>query len=44
MAEAPPSTWTRVRAVFRDPASFRGWMPEVNDGIIATAGVLEFFF
>ena len=43
MAVAPPSTWTRVRAVFRDPASFRGWMPEVNDGIIATAGVHEGF-
>lgn len=43
MAEVRRSGWTRLRELLRDPASFRSWTPEVNDGIIATAGVLEGF-
>lgn len=33
----------RFRARMRDPASLRSWAVEANDGIIATAGVLEGF-
>ena len=34
---------SRVRAVLRDPATFRAWTVDINDGIIATAGLLEGF-
>lgn len=38
-----PTIWARVVARVRDPASLRSWVVDANDGIIATAGVLEGF-
>lgn len=35
--------WQRVRAAVSDAASFRGWVVNANDGIIATAGLLQGF-
>lgn len=35
--------WQRVRAKLRDAAAFRSWTVDANDGIIATAGLLQGF-
>jgi VIT1/CCC1 family predicted Fe2+/Mn2+ transporter len=38
-----PGLWTAIRAVATDDASLRQWTLIANDGIIATAGILEGF-
>jgi len=38
-----PGRWTAIRAVVTDDASLRQWTLIANDGIIATAGILEGF-
>jgi vacuolar iron transporter family protein len=38
-----PALLTRLRSLFSDPASHRVWALAANDGIIATAGILEGF-
>ena len=38
-----PSRLARVRAAVTDPNSLRSWSVVANDGIIATAGILEGF-
>ena len=38
-----PGWLTRVRAAVTDPGSLRSWSLVANDGIIATAGILEGF-
>jgi vacuolar iron transporter family protein len=45
MTSAPRhrDTWTSIRAVLTDDASLRSWTAVANDGIIATAGILEGF-
>lgn len=40
---APPTAWGRLRATVTSAASFRSWAVDANDGIIATAGILEGF-
>jgi VIT1/CCC1 family predicted Fe2+/Mn2+ transporter len=35
--------WADLRARFRDAAAYRSWTIEANDGIIATAGLLQGF-
>lgn len=35
--------WIRLRAALRDEGSFRGWVIDANDGIIATASLLQGF-
>ncbi len=44
-AESSPaeSIWRRLRARITDSAALRGWAVDANDGIIATAGLLEGF-
>ncbi|MFT3797618.1 VIT1/CCC1 transporter family protein [Microbacterium sp.] len=37
------SRWQRLRAALRDAAAFRSWTIDANDGIIATAGLLQGF-
>lgn len=39
----PLSRWQRLRAKLADAASFRSWTIDANDGIIATAGLLQGF-
>lgn len=39
----PSTRWQRLRAALSDAASFRGWVIDANDGIIATAGLLQGF-
>ena len=54
MTTAPPPTrlglaaaaalrWQRLRAAMTDASSFRSWMIDANDGIIATASLLQGF-
>ena len=54
MTTAPPPTrlglaaaaalrWQRLRAAMMDASSFRSWMIDANDGIIATASLLQGF-
>ena len=45
MSAAPsaPRVWQRLRAKLEDAASFRSWTIDANDGIIATAGLLQGF-
>jgi VIT1/CCC1 family predicted Fe2+/Mn2+ transporter len=38
-----PTTWTNVREWFWDAATHRSWAIDANDGIIATAGILQGF-
>lgn len=38
-----PGVWTRLRTRLTDAASLRTWTIDANDGIIATAGLLEGF-
>lgn len=38
-----PSALSRLRDAVTDAASLRSWTVDANDGIIATAGVLEGF-
>ena len=38
-----PGWLVRVRAAMSDPNSLRSWSVVANDGIIATAGILEGF-
>jgi vacuolar iron transporter family protein len=42
-ALAPPATLARLRSTLSDPESLRLWRLVANDGIIATAGILEGF-
>ncbi len=35
--------WTRLRTALTDAPSFRSWVVDANDGVIATAGLLEGF-
>lgn len=42
-AAGQAGTWARMRAKLTDAASFRGWTIDANDGIIATAGLLQGF-
>ena len=43
MTTARPNLWQRMRARISDAASYRGWTLTANDGIIATAGLLQGF-
>lgn len=43
MTAAVPTRWQRLRASLTDAGSFRGWMIDANDGIIATASILQGF-
>jgi len=43
VSAAPDTALARMRARMSDAASLRSWTVEANDGIIATAGVLEGF-
>jgi vacuolar iron transporter family protein len=40
---APPTPWARLRGRLTDAASLRSWTIDANDGIVATAGLLEGF-
>lgn len=40
---AKASVWAGMRIPFSDPATRRAWTVETNDGIIATAGLLQGF-
>ena len=42
MAETETSVWRGLRARLKGP-TVQGWVVEANDGIIATAGLLEGF-
>ena len=42
-AERRPSRWQRLRGALSDAESFRGWVIDANDGIIATASLLQGF-
>ena len=42
-ASAPPTRWQRFRAAMNDAGNFRGWTIDANDGIIATASILQGF-
>ncbi|WP_431804661.1 VIT1/CCC1 transporter family protein [Microbacterium sp. bgisy203] len=42
-AVALPSRWHRLRTALTDAGSFRGWLIDANDGIVATASVLQGF-
>lgn len=42
-AAVAPTRWQRLRAAVADAGSFRGWLIDANDGIIATASVLQGF-
>lgn len=39
----PPGAWQRLRAALRDAGRLRSWTIDANDGIIATAGLLQGF-
>jgi len=41
--EGGVTVWGRLRARLTDPAALRGWAVDANDGVIATAGMLEGF-
>lgn len=43
MSSILPTLLTRFRLLLADPASHRAWALAANDGIIATAGILEGF-
>lgn len=43
IAAAAVLRWRRLRAALTDAGSFRGWMIDANDGIIATASLLQGF-
>lgn len=43
MNDVPAAGLTGLRLLFADPASHRAWALAANDGIIATAGILEGF-
>lgn len=42
-AMTTPSLWGRLRGRLTDAASLRSWTVDANDGIVATAGLLEGF-
>ena len=43
LAAAAALRWQRLRAAMADASSFRSWMIDANDGIIATASLLQGF-
>lgn len=43
LAAAAALRWQRLRAAMTDASSFRSWMIDANDGIIATASLLQGF-
>ncbi|WP_454137878.1 VIT1/CCC1 transporter family protein [Microbacterium paulum] len=43
LAAAAALRWRRLRAAMTDASSFRSWMIDANDGIIATASLLQGF-
>lgn len=42
-APTAPTRWQRLRSSVRDAANLRGWTIDANDGIIATASILQGF-
>lgn len=43
MTDRAPSRWQSFRAKLTDAGSFRGWTLNANDGIVATASILQGF-